>query len=112
MAKSTLVLVAACTLVGAKLKDSDEPEVLEPGEELTPAIQKKFGLKKADVEDLLERGSLVEVNARSAEGSGDDKAVKAAEARADAAEEKVAELEKANADLEKQLEEATKPAEK
>lgn len=67
MAKTTTILVANHELTG-KPKDG-KPFTLAAGEELTDAAQKKLGLAKDDVDTLVDRGAVREVEARAAEGS-------------------------------------------
>lgn len=78
------ILVAAHALVGAD-------GTIEPGTEITTEVREALDLDDREVERLRETGALHEVIAR---GSDDGAELAAANARADAAEARVAELEK------------------
>ena len=88
-AKTTKILVAVGELRGGAT-------VVNDGEELTAAKAKAIGLDEDAIAGLLERGTLVEVSARQAEGGGDygGAALADAIARAEKAEGEVAELKK------------------
>ena len=100
MAK-TKIHVAAATLVGAKPKGETVPFRLLQGEELTAEAKKKLGLGKNDIDELVERGMVVEMEVRAAEGSASGE-FEAMKARADKAEGDAREL---DAELSKAIEE-------
>lgn len=111
MTKKVTILVATSTLVLGKRNGAAENDELPAGEELTKDIAAQFGLKKADIDDLLERGHLRMQEVRAADsGRGNDPAIVAAEARANDAEAALAaekkradDAEAARAALEKEL---------
>ena len=111
MAKTILVAVALLS-GGVLVKDKLEAFEVEPGDELTEAKMKKLGLSADDVEELMAKGSVEEVKVREAESSApvDDKALAAANKRADDAEAKLVTLQGEVDQLKVDLETATKPA--
>lgn len=105
---SKTVLVAAHQLKGGKSEKS-ESIVVNPGDEITPAVAKKLGLGKDEIAALQAKGAINEVSARlAAEDAGagaaeleaklaaETKRANDAEARAAAAEAKVAQIEAAS----------------
>jgi len=120
MSKSTLILVAATTLIGAvppkkEGEAAGDPFELAQGEELTKDAQKALGLKNEDVAQLILAGTLIETKVRAAAGSEDSPAFAAAVRRADDAEAALAaettradNAEAALAALQKQVDEAAK----
>jgi polyhydroxyalkanoate synthesis regulator phasin len=92
--KQTSILISAGELRGGT-RDEDGKRltslVLADGEELTAEKQQALGLTDSDVEDLVDRGKLIAILARTAEVDGADEIA--------AAEAKIAELEKQVADL-------------
>lgn len=96
MGKTTKILIARHQLRGGK--KAGDREIVEAQHELSAERQKALGLTSDDVEALIARGAVVEVDAKAAESSGDAE-VRAATKRADAAEAKVATLEQEKADL-------------
>jgi uncharacterized protein (UPF0335 family) len=113
MTKKVAILVAVGMLAGGlTVKDKFVPFSVKDGEELTPDKIEKLGLTKADVDDLKERGAIMDVDVRAAEdGDADasDTALAAALDRAEKAEGEVKTLTDKVAELEKDLAEATKP---
>lgn len=111
------ILIARHQLIGGKKGST----TVSPGDQITDAVKKEFGLKAADIADLIDKGVIAEVSVH-AETTADDADANAALAaekkRADDAESALA-AEKERADnaeakiteLEKQLKEAAKPAE-
>ncbi len=86
MAKKITILVATHQIIAGVGK------VLDGGEELTREKQKALGLKPDDIVELVEKGSLRQVQARLADASGGNPAIAALEARADKAEAELAEV--------------------
>lgn len=100
------ILVAIGELRGGTIDEKTGervPAVLADGGELTAAKAEALGLDDNAVGRLVELGKLVELKVRQAEGGDDGEALAAAIARAEAAEAKVA-------DLQKQLDAAKAPA--
>lgn len=95
---TTAILVAVGELSGGGV-------TLASGEELTEAKAKEIGLDGDMVEELVERGKLMSIAVRHAEGgeTADSAVLAAALARAEAAEEELADLKAKVAQLEKDL---------
>lgn len=101
------ILVAAHQLRGGT---KNGPWVIEGGEEITAGMRKSHGLNAEELEALKARGAIKEVSARTATAEDQAEALADAEARAAKAEAEVKELTQKVAELEKQLDAATKPA--